>query len=107
MSGEILIKPGEPGEAVLFSVDARGRSHEADADDLGLTDELGERIEEWCDALDAAFDEDAPGLRSFESDAARRAFAAEGRAIAAAIQDELGEEWTVTVDFSPWESGLA
>lgn len=104
---ELLVKPGEPGEPALWSIDARGRSHPTDADELGLTDELGDRIEAWLDALDAAYDEDAPGLRSFESDAERRSYAAEGRAIAASIQQELGEEWTVEIDLAPWESGLS
>jgi len=104
---ELLVKPGEPGEPALWSIDARGRNHPTDADELGLTDELGDRIEAWLDALDAAFDEDAPGLRSFESDVERRSYAAEGRAIAASIQQELGEEWTVGIDLAPWESGLS
>jgi hypothetical protein len=46
-----------------------------------------------------------PGQRGFATDAERRAFAAEGHAIAGAIRDELGEGWVITVDFAPWEGG--
>jgi hypothetical protein len=107
MMSEILLKPGAPGEPALFSTDARGRPRATDADELGLTDELADRLETWLDALDAAFDEATPGHRQFDSDAARRAFVAEGHALANAIADELGEDWTIAADFTPWESGLA
>jgi hypothetical protein len=105
MSGELLIKPGQPGDAALWSTDARGRSHATDADEVGLSDALADRLEEWLDALDGLFDEDVPGQRGFATDTERRAFAAEGHAIAAAIREELGEDWVITVDFAPWEGG--
>ncbi len=107
MSAELLIKPGEPGEAALWSIDARGRSHATDADEIGLSDELADRIEEWIDAFDAVHDPDMPGARNFSSDMERRAFVAEGHAIAAAIRDEVGENWLIAVDFAPWEGGLS
>ena len=107
MSGELLIKPGEPGEPALWTLDARGRNHATDADEIGLGDMLADRLEEWLDALDALFDEDVPGQRGFASDTERRAFAAEGHAIAAAIREELGADWVITVDFGIWEGGTA
>ena len=107
MSSELMIKPGEPGDPALWSIDARGRSHATDADEIGLPDELADRIEEWIDAFDAVHDPDVPGARHFASDMERRAFVAEGHAIAAAIRDELGEDWLITVDFAPWEGGLS
>ncbi len=107
MTAELLIKPGEPGDPLLWSVDARGRTHATDADEIGISDQLADRIEEWIDALDAAFDDSVPGLRTFGSDAERRAFVAEGHAIASAIQIELGNDWQITVDFAPWEGGLS
>lgn len=100
MTIRLLLKPGEPGDAVLWSLDARGRPQPTDADEIGLADDLAERIEAWTDALDAAFDEDAPELRRFESETERRAFLAEGQAIAAAIIDDLGDDALVAVDFS-------
>lgn len=107
MSSRLLIKPGEPGDAVLWSVDARGRPQPTDADEIGLSDELAERIEEWIDALDAAYDEAAPAVRRFASEAARRAFHAEGQAISAEIRIELGEEMAIDLDLSSLEGGLA
>ncbi|MGL4440173.1 MAG: hypothetical protein ACRCUE_12975 [Bosea sp. (in: a-proteobacteria)] len=107
MSLRLLLKPGEPGDAVLWSLDARGRPQPTDADEAGLSDELSERIEEWVDALDAAFDEDTPEVRRFASETERRAFHAEGQAIAAAIRDEIGDEATLELDFTALEGGLA
>ena len=103
---ELLIKPGEPGEPALWSIDARGRSHGTDPDELGLTDELCDRIEAWLDALDAAFDEDAPEARRFSSEAERRAFLAEGHSIAVAMREEIGGEAVLELDFSTLEGGL-
>lgn len=107
MSLSLLLRPGEPGDAVLWSIDTRGRPTPTDADDVGLSDELADRIEEWIDALDAVHDPDVAGARSFASDAERQALAAEGYAIAALIREELDDGATVSCDFSPWDSGLS
>jgi hypothetical protein len=107
MSLRLLLKPGEPGDAVLWSLDARGRAEPTDADEAGLSDDLAERIEEWVDALDAAFAEDAPEIRHFNSEAERRAFFAEGQAIGAAIRAELGDGVVLELDFTALEGGLA
>ncbi len=105
MPQRLLLKPGEPGEALLWSLDARGRPQPTDADEVGLSDALADRIEQWADALDAAFDEDAPGLRAFSDETERRAFQAEGIAIAAAIRDELEGEAELELDLSALEVG--
>jgi hypothetical protein len=107
MSPGLLLKPGEPGQPVLWTVDARGRLAPTDADEVGLSDHLAERIEEWIDALDATFDEDAPDTRHFDSEAERRAFHAEGQAIAAGIRAELGDDTTIDLDLSSLEAGRA
>lgn len=107
MSARLLLRPGEPGDALLWGFDARGRPEPTDADEVGLSDELAERIEEWIDALDAAFDEDKPDIRRFSREAERRAFYAEGQAIAAAIRLELGDDIALELDLSALEGGLA
>ena len=103
----LLLKPGEPGDPVLWTLDLRGRPEPTDADEIGLSDALAERIEEWVDALDAAFDEDNETVRRFASEAERRAFYAEGQAIGAAISDEIADTVAVELDLSALEIGPA
>lgn len=100
MITRLLFKPGEPGDAVLWSLDARGKPQPTDADEIGLSDPLADRIEEWIDALDAACDEDNPALRHFASDIERRAFEAEGYALATAIRAELADDVELEIDLS-------
>jgi hypothetical protein len=100
MSGHLLLRPGEPGDATLWSIDARGRPRPTDPDEIGLSDELADRIEEWVDLLDAAFDDEAPGGHVFADDTARKACVAECHGIADAIRAELGSDWTVDCDLS-------
>jgi hypothetical protein len=107
MPGHLLIRPGEPGEPALWIIGGRGAAQPTDADELGVSDGLGERIEAWLDGFDALFDPDAPEARAFESEAERRAFVAEGRAIAAACLDELGPGWRVEIDLAPWDGDVS
>lgn len=107
MSARLLLRPGEPGDAVLWSVDTRGRPTPTDADEVGLSDELADRIEAWVDALDGVYDPDVDGGRSFGGAAERQALAAEGYAIAAEIREELDDDAIVSCDFSPWESAAS
>ncbi len=105
MSARLLLKPGEPGDAVLWSIDTRGRPTPTDADEVGLSDELADRIEEWVDSLDGLHDPDVAGGRSFGSETERHALIAEGYAIMALIREELDDDATISCDFSPWDSG--
>ena len=107
MTTRLLLKPGEPGDAVLWSIDSRGRPQPTDADGIGLSDELADRIEEWIDALDAAFNDDAVHVRRFANEAERTAFRTEGDAIAALIREELGVGATLDLDLSSLELGPA
>lgn len=94
MTSRLVLRPSAPGEPVLFTVDPRGRERATDADEIGLSDELAETIEEWLDDLDAIYDDDAG--KHAPADATTRD---EHRAIAAslveAIREELGEDWQV------------
>lgn len=99
MTSRLLIRPGAPGQPVLWTVDPRGRETATDADELGLDEELAETIEEWLDDLDAAYDEaaEAHGLTD-EVDRRETREIAEG--IADALREDLGEDWIVEVDLS-------
>jgi hypothetical protein len=68
-------------------------------DDLDLSDDLLDRIEAWGDAFDAVFDPANPTETRFASPEAEIVWRAEGHAIAAAIRDELGDEWDVETRF--------
>ncbi len=95
MSGRLLIRPGQPGEPALWVFDARGRARPTDADELGLTDALADRIEEWLDEIDASLDE--AGERVLAA-ATREGLAGEGALIAALAREDLGEGWQVDLD---------
>jgi hypothetical protein len=68
---------------------------------LGLSEELSFRIEEWDDNFQATFNENDPATSDFASDEARAAYLAEGRAIAAALQDEWPGELDIADEFRP------
>lgn len=64
-------------------------------DDLDLSEDLLDRIEVWNDVFDALFDSDDPKASQFPTPQAEAAWRAEGRVLAIAIRDELGEDWEV------------
>ncbi|MBN9058909.1 MULTISPECIES: hypothetical protein [Kaistia] len=68
-------------------------------DDLDLSEELLDRIEVWNDVFDALFDSDDPKASQFPTPQAEAAWRAEGRALADAIREELGDEWEVEARF--------
>ncbi|MCX5517649.1 hypothetical protein OSH10_04310 [Kaistia defluvii] len=68
-------------------------------DDLDLSDDLLDRIEAWGDAFDAVFDPANPPATRFASPEAEIVWRAEGHAIAAAIREELGDDWDVETRF--------
>jgi hypothetical protein len=63
-----------------------------DAEDLGLSEDLADRLEDWTDAFDAIFDEEDPPASRFESREAYAAFLAEGEVLAALLRRELEAE---------------
>jgi hypothetical protein len=54
-----------------LQIDAKGKRNPVDADDLGLSDQLADRLESWMDTFDAIYD---------EANEAASDFADEGRA---------------------------
>lgn len=76
----------EPGEGGYFPVDA---------DEIGLSETLADRLEDWTDEFDSIFDEDDPPGSRFPSREAYAAFLVEGEAIATLIRRELGAEVVV------------
>jgi hypothetical protein len=102
MSGTLLIAPEWLGLSGLWQVDAKGKRKAVDAEDVGLSEELGDRLEAWMDAFDAIYDEDDPASSDFSDQVERMAWEAEGHALAHAIAAELGTGWSVQQDFTSW-----
>lgn len=70
-----------------------------DLDDLELSEDLGDRIEVWCDQWDAIYDPANPAGSVFPTPEEDAVWRAEGQIIAALIREELGEEWEVETRF--------
>lgn len=102
MSGTLLIAPAWLGLSGLWSVDAKGKRKPVDAEDIGLSDELGDRLEIWMDAFDAIYEEDNEARSRFPNAVEQLAWEAEGAALAEAIAGELGVGWTVATDLTGW-----
>lgn len=102
MSGTLLIAPEWLGLSGLWQFDAKGRRRAVDAEDVGLSEELADRIEAWMDAFDAIYDEDDEAASDFPDEVERLAWEAEGHAIAHAVAGELGADWQVTQDLTGW-----
>lgn len=102
MTGTLLIAPEWLGRSGLWQVDAKGKRKAVDAEDVGLSDALGDRLEAWMDAFDAIYDEDAPETSDFADQVERMAWETEGHALAHAIAAELGAGWSVQQDLTGW-----
>jgi len=79
----------------LWVVPDRKPAEAVDIDDLGLSDDLADRLEAWFDAFEAIYDAEAPERSAFPDADAERLWRREGDAIVAAIRDELAEDWEV------------
>lgn len=101
-SGSVLIAPEWLGRSGLWQIDAKGRRRAVDAEDIGLSEELADRLEAWMDAFDAIYDEDDEAASDFSDAVERLAWEAEGHAIVHAITAELGPEWDVRQDLTGW-----
>jgi hypothetical protein len=102
VSGQLLIAPEWLGKSGLWQIDAKGKRNPVDADDLGLSDQLADRLESWMDTFDAIYDEANEAASDFADEAERTAWEAEGAALAAAIAAELGSNWQIIHDFTAW-----
>ena len=107
MSGQLLIAPEWLGRSGLWQIDAKGRRKPIDADDIGLSDELADRLENWMDTFDAIYDEANEAASDFTDATERTAWETEGAALTAAIAAELGPEWNVTQDLSGWRGKVS
>ncbi|PZU92904.1 MAG: hypothetical protein DI527_07940 [Chelatococcus sp.] len=101
MSRELIIAPAWIGRSGLWLPGPKGR-REVDAEDVGLSEELADRLEAWMDMFDAIYDEDEPTASAFADAVQEMAWLAEGEAIAVAMVEDLGAGWTVTRDFTGW-----
>lgn len=102
MSGRLLIAPAWLGLSGLWTVDAKGGRKAVDAEDVGLSEDLADRLEAWMDAFDAIYEEDQQARSRFPDAVEQLAWEAEGAAIAATIATELGSAWTITTDLTSW-----
>lgn len=103
MSGTLLLAPEWLGLSGLWQIDAKGKRKAIDAEDVGLSEELADRLEAWMDAFDAIYDEDDPAASGFGDPVELLAWEAEGAALAHAIGDELGAGWEVRQDLTGWK----
>ena len=103
MSGTLLIAPEWLGHSGLWQLDAKGRRKPVDAEDVGLSEALADRLEAWMDAFDAIYDEDDPAASDFGDAVAHLAWEAEGHALAHAIAAELGPDWEIRHDLTGWK----
>jgi hypothetical protein len=103
MSGTLLIAPAWLGQSGLWTVDAKGRRKAVDAEDVGLSEALADRLEAWMDTFDAIYEEDQQARSRFPSAVEQLAWEAEGAALAVTIAEELGADWAVTTDFAGWQ----
>jgi hypothetical protein len=102
MSGALLIAPAWLGMSGLWRLDARGNRKPVDAEDVGLSEDLADRLEMWMDTFDAIYDEDDETRSRFADPVEQMAWEAEGMAIASLIAEELGANWSVTTDLTSW-----
>lgn len=106
MSGQLLIAPEWLGKSGLWRIDVKGKRNPVDADDIGLSDELADRLESWMDTFDAIYDEADEARSDFADEVERLAWEVEGAALAAAIAAELGPDWQITQDFTGWRRAI-
>lgn len=102
MSGALLIAPAWLGLSGLWIIDARGNRRAVDAEDVGLSEDVADRLEAWMDTFDAIYEEDDEARSRFPDAVEQMAWEAEGAALAVAIALELGSDWEVSADLTGW-----
>jgi hypothetical protein len=103
VSGQLLIAPAWLGLSGLWTLDGKGKRKAVDAEDIGLSENLADRLEAWMDAFDAIYEEDSEARSRFPDAVEQMAWEAEGAALAVAIAQELGPDWTVATDLNGWQ----
>lgn len=94
----LKLMPEWVGQSGLWRFDpADGGYWPVDAEDIGLSEALADRLEDWTDEFDSLYEEDDPASSRFASREAYAAFLGEGEAIAALIRRELGAEVMLVV----------
>lgn len=102
MSGHLLLAPEWLGLSGLWLLDAKGKRKLTDAEEVGLSEELADRLEAWMDRFDSIYVEDSVVDSVFPSEAEQRQWEDEGAALARAIATELGPQWQVSQDLTGW-----
>jgi len=102
VSGTLLMAPAWLGLSGLWRLDAKGNRQAVDADEIGLSEDLADRLEAWMDAFDAIYEEDNEARSRFPDQVEQLAWEAEGVVIAGLIAAELGSGWTVSTDLTGW-----
>jgi hypothetical protein len=102
VTDKLVIAPEWLGRSGLWLIDAKGKRKPVDAEDIGLSDVLADRLESWMDSFDAIYDETNEAASDFGNAVERLAWEAEGAALAEAIIGELGTNWDVTQDLNGW-----
>ena len=102
MSGVLVIAPEWIGKSGLWLTDAKGRRKPVDADDIGLSELLADRLETWMDEFDSICDENDESKSAFADEVQRIKWEAEGVAITHAISVEVGNSLIVQYDLSDW-----
>ena len=106
MSGQLLIAPAWLGLTGLWLIDAKGKRKPVDAEDVGLSEDLADRLETWMDTFDAIYEEDDEARSRFPNAVEQLAWEAEGAALAEAIAAELGRDWSVAIDLTSWRETI-
>jgi hypothetical protein len=106
MSGLIVVAPAWLGQSGLWLTDAKGKRKPVDAEDVGLSEALADRLEAWMDEFDAIYDEDNESASVFPDEVQRIKWEAEGVAITHAISVELGAKTLVQYDLSEWHKKI-
>ncbi len=102
MTRQLLIAPAWLGLSGLWTLDAKGRRSPVDAEDIGLSEPLADRLEAWMDTFDAIYEEDNQARSRFPNAVEQLAWEAEGAALTEAVKQELGAEWVVSIDLDGW-----
>lgn len=86
------------GQTGLWLRDAEDGIFDAvGAEDVGLSEALADRLEDWMDEFDSIYDEADPAASTFSSMAEFLRWRAEGEAIAGAIRAELAPGETLDI----------
>ncbi len=78
------------GQSGLWLAAPDGSFEPVGAEDIGLSEEIADRLEDWMDEFDSIFEDGDPLASAFGTVAQFEAWRREGDAIAGAIRSALG-----------------